>query len=428
MLPRVLLVNGHFNKLWSAQILSQVAQNLLNFALIIRVFELALGTRFANVAVSLLILSFGIPSIFFAAWAGAYVDYWDRRKVMVAANLLRGLLALGYIAIEQNLWALLALSFVISAIMQFFVPAEAASIPVLVERKHLLSANSLFVFTMYASFIIGYGLAAPLTKWLGPHSPYAITAVMFLLAAWFSLRLPSLRPRHHLQITPQHLWRTIRRELRSNWRTIRRERNLSFPILQLTVTQALVGVMLALAPALSVALLRLPLQDANHVLVIPAGVGMVAGVVLLSKYAGHINKLRLINLGTFVAGLALVLLGLAGQLHRRFGGEVLATPPQIMLIVGLLVLILGFANAWISAASQTLLQEHTTDQTRGKVFGALNMLVNIAATLPVFLAGILADIFSVTQVIVAIGGGVVAMALLQLVWLVRHPQTTRALS
>ncbi len=60
-------------------------------------------------------------------------------------------------------------------------------------------------------------------------------------------------------------------------------------------------------------------------------------------------------------------------------------------------------NALVSSVAQTLLQENTTDATRGKVFGALNMMVNIAATLPILFAGVLADLTSVTRVIAVIG-------------------------
>src|ERR1035437_2968760 len=85
-------LGADFSRLWSAQALSQVVQNLLNFALIIRVFQLAQGTRLANVSVALLILSFGVPSIFFAAAAGVYVDHWNKKLVLVAANFLRAFL------------------------------------------------------------------------------------------------------------------------------------------------------------------------------------------------------------------------------------------------------------------------------------------------------------------------------------------------
>src|SRR5262249_55297374 len=110
--------NANFNRLWAAQVLSQIAQNLLNFALIIRVYQLAQGTRFANISVALLILSFGIPSIFFAAAAGVYVDHWNKKVILVTANVLRAVLVLGYLLFERNLIMVLLLSFAISSITQ----------------------------------------------------------------------------------------------------------------------------------------------------------------------------------------------------------------------------------------------------------------------------------------------------------------------
>ena len=64
---RTLLHNRNFARLWGSPNPSQVAQQLLNFALIVRVFELAQHTRLANISVALVVLSFGVPSIFFAA-------------------------------------------------------------------------------------------------------------------------------------------------------------------------------------------------------------------------------------------------------------------------------------------------------------------------------------------------------------------------
>ena len=189
-----LLRNGAFSRLWGSQKLSQVAQNLLNFALIIRVFELAQHTRFANVSVALLVLSFGVPSIFFAAAAGIYVDHWNRKKVLIVANIVRAVLVLGYLFFEQNLIMVLLLSFLISTATQFFAPAEAASIPVLVGERQLLKANSLFIFTMYASFIFGYSGSAPVIAWFGPHGPYIVTAVMFGLATMLVTALPDVIP------------------------------------------------------------------------------------------------------------------------------------------------------------------------------------------------------------------------------------------
>jgi MFS family permease len=411
--------NRNFSRLWISQILSQTAQSLLNFALIIRVFELTQGTRFANLSVSLLVLSFGIPSVLLGILAGVYVDAWDRKKVMVIANLLRGVLVLGYLFFEHNLLVVLLLSFLISATSQFFIPAESASIPTLVGGGKVLTANSLFVFTLYASFIVGYSLSAPVINVFGPSGPYLATAIMFLAAAFLGQSLPKLRaPGRQLH------WRQVvshtRHELTSSFAVIRANHNLYFSLLQLTITQALIGVVLVLAPALSQALLKVPLQDASHILIIPAGLGMLLGVVLIGQLVHRASHLRIIAVGMLVAGLALTLLGFSGLLYRQIHGAAIANTKDVSLIVAMLILILGLMNALINISSQTLLQQHSTDQTRGKIFGALNSLINLAQVFPVLLAGALADLTSVTKVFAVIGILVVSFAVLQMAYLRTH--------
>jgi MFS family permease len=410
----------NYNRLWSAQVLSQIAQNLLNFALIIRVFQLAQGTRFANISVALLILSYGIPSIFFAAAAGVYVDHWDKKRVLLAANFLRAVLVLGYLVFEHNLAMVLLLSFTISTVTQFFAPAEAAAIPALVSKVQLLRANSLFVFTLYASFIVGYSGSAPVIALFGASGPYLLTSVMFLLAGTFVFFLPNIHVKESSGMPFMKVVKYTRREIENNWRVIRGNHNLSFPITQLTITQASLGVILALGPALSVAILGVPIQNASHVLIIPAGVGMVLGVALIGRLVKRFTKPWLVAAGLVIGSSSLVLVGLSSLLHRHVAGHVIAPGAEISFIVAALVLTLGFMNALVSAAAQTILQENTTEATRGKVFGALNMMINIAATLPILFAGILADLTSVNIVVTTLGLLLLSFAIVQYWWLRRH--------
>ncbi|HEX7259360.1 MAG TPA: MFS transporter [Candidatus Saccharimonadia bacterium] len=389
-----------FAKLWSAQILSGISQNLLNFSLIILVYELTLGSQFANLSVSLLVLTFGLPALLFAPIAGAYVDHWDRKKVLVVSNLLRAGLVLLYVFFDHNLSLILIISFIVSTILQFFVPAESASIPNVVPKNLLLAANSLFIFSLYASFIIGYSGSGPAIHYLGPHGPYWVVAGMLLLAALLTstldLRsvkrrsgpLPRLHPVKHL---------------RNNWRIITSQRDRLFSALQLTVTQAMVSVLITLAPALSLAVLHIPLKQASHILIIPVGVGLVLGVVLVTTISKRLTKMRLIQGGLITAGITLTLVGLSGQLYRTHDGQTLLPLAVIPVILAVLMLLLGMLNALISAAAQTMLQESTNDENRGKVFASLNMMVNLAATTPILLTGLLADLLSVTKVITMLG-------------------------
>jgi predicted MFS family arabinose efflux permease len=409
--------NANFNRLWGSQILSQVAQNLLNFALIISVFQLAQGTRLANAAVALLILSFGIPSIFFAAAAGVYVDHWNKKHVLVIVNFLRAALVLSFLVLDQNLWLVLLVTFLISTTTQFFAPAEAAAIPSLVTKHQLLRANSLFVFTLYASFIVGYSLSAPTIALFGSSGPYVVTSIMFVLAGVLCWFLPDLHTKQSAGMPLARIARFTLREINNNWKLIRTTHNLAFPIAQLTIGQTLLAVIMALAPALSIALLGLPIQHSSHYLIIPAGLGLIVGVIVVDWLTKRYTKFQVVTVGMIAAAVALTALGLSNQLHLNLGAISGA-------IVASLVFILGFMNAVVSVSAQTILQESTTDASRGKVFGALGMMINIAATLPVFFAGLLADFAGVTQVIAALGAALLTFAVFQFLWLRRLGKLT----
>lgn len=418
-----LIRNFNFTKLWGSQILSQVAQNLLYFALIIRVFELASHTKFANISVAMVVLAFGLPAIFFGVIAGTYVDGWNRKWVMVFSNLVRAGLVLLFPLVESNLAAVLILSFVFASVSQFFVPAEAAAIPSLVKRSCLTAANSLFIFSMYGAFIVGYGSSAAALNVLGDHGPYMLAAVMLFTAAVLDLLLPSLRsPGRQAAVHLRSQARGVLGRIRANLRVIRGKRELYFPIALLAITQSVVGIILALAPALSQALLHKPLTDVSHILLVPAGVGMILGVVLVSHLVKVLTPTRIVARSFVIASVALTLLGMSGLLYRSIGGETIATVWQLNLIVALLVFTLGLLNAVISVTAQTMLHEHSDEKTRGNVFGVLNTTVNVAATLPVFAAGILSDVFSVTKVVFIVGIVLTCYSLYQLGAVSRDPE------
>ena len=240
-----LLRHGNFAKLWFAQILSQVGQNLLNFALIILVYDLAQHTRFANSSVALLVIAFGLPALLIAPIAGGLVDRWDRKTVMVVSNVLRAMLVPLYLLAGHRLWLILILSFVVSSILQFFVPAEAATIPNTVPKRLLLAANSLFIFSLYAAFIVGYSASGPAVQFLGSRGPYLIVTVMMALAAILTSLLP---PQPYTKPTAPFPRPDLIKDLRQSWQLINENAERFFAILQLTITQAVVSILITLAP------------------------------------------------------------------------------------------------------------------------------------------------------------------------------------
>ena len=159
-----------FRYLWAAQCGSQLAQNFIQFALLVVVYDLTgLTTAVAAVAVA-----FTFPGVLLSAPAGVYADRHDKRSLMMLTNLLRAgllvLIPLSQLApfLQHQAWPLLVITFLFSSVGQVFAPAEAASIPSLVSREQIQGAMSLFmttvIFTLMLGSVLAPGLPHPLRR------------------------------------------------------------------------------------------------------------------------------------------------------------------------------------------------------------------------------------------------------------------------
>ena len=169
------LKNQNFLILWGGQVFSQIADKVylvMAIALVANQFQ-AEGQSISG-WVSAITIAFTIPAVLFGFIAGVMVDRWHKKDVLVNSNVLRGLFVLMlpilvWLSEGQTLFGgiplgfimLLAITLLVSTLTQFFAPAEQAAIPLLVQRRHLLSANSLYTTTMMASVIIGFAVGEP---------------------------------------------------------------------------------------------------------------------------------------------------------------------------------------------------------------------------------------------------------------------------
>ena len=95
-----------------------------------------------------------LPAFVFGPIAGAFVDRLDRKQLMIASDIGRGVLYLSMAFLHQ-LWAIYLFSFVIECLSLLWTPARDASLPNLVPRRQLANANSLVVISSYATLPIG---------------------------------------------------------------------------------------------------------------------------------------------------------------------------------------------------------------------------------------------------------------------------------
>lgn len=412
--PSSVLANGHFLRLWVAQALTMTAQNATWYTVMVVVEQ---STR-SSTQLSLAILSVVLPAALFGLVAGVVVDYANKRTMLVATNFLRAVTLLLYVLHDIALWVLFVANFLFSCISQFFGPAEAAKIPLIVRRSQLLAANSLFNLTFSGAQLVGLVILGPaFVKLFGADALFLAAAGVYALATLLVWQLPRAEPAHE---PFQTLVRDRRRaagrvwaELRAGVTWARRDPALGFAIVQLTVAMGLMLIVAALAPRFVVAELGAAAEDAVAILA-PAGIGVFVGATTVGQVARRMGKLQLVQTAVPLAGVLFVIFGIAPPLARVVG-----TPGSGLLAVMASAGVLGLLFAWITITSQTLLMERSPAAIRGRMFAVQLTLGSAASILPLLFAGGLADLLGVGLVIALIGGGVLVGGLMSNGW-VRH--------
>src|SRR3989338_5249225 len=385
------LKNKNFRSLWLAQITSQIALNMLIFVLGIQVYS---HTR-SNTSVSLILLSFGLPSIFFGIPAGSIVDFYDKKKVLTYCNLFRAVLLFLFFLFSDQILVLYLLAIITSIITQFFIPAEAPSIPSLVSPNELLSANSLFTISLYFSKIFGFILAGPAVSLLGTSGVYIFMMILMLLATYFVTKLPEItvpKPKRSSPISAVVILDSIVVGLKF----IKHHKRVGQSLVILTGSQALISVLVVLAPGFADKIVKVALTDASYLVMGPAALGLVLGAYWVGKYGEKYLKGKIIRTGILSIGTILVILYFFARLQN------LLTIPPIAIFFILLIGV-GFFTSLLNVPASTILQQESESDVRGRVYGILTSLTGGGSVLPVVLSGILADLTSVTETGLVIG-------------------------
>lgn len=403
---RPLSRNPDFALLWVAQAISQTAQNAVNYGLLVLV-----QTRSNSSAqLSLAILTVILPSVLFGLVAGAYVDRRDKRWVLIGTNALRAGAMLGFILFTDQLPLVYLASFVFSTISQFFAPAEAAMIPAIVDRRRLIQANSLFHLTFTVSQLAGLVLLGPLVvNLIGLDGLFALVAVA--LAACAALLWPLPSTRHPTQEGDRGFGALVG-DVRVVLRVIGRDRPMAWAMLHWTLGSTLGIILATLAPGFVVNVVGIRAEDSVFVLA-PAGVGMVLGTAVLSRWGAGLERRRLVVTGLFGIGAALCFLAAVGSIWEgMLGREGLpgrGAGATILQINGLIAVVMataltaGAAFVAVVIPSQTLIQEHAPPDVRGRVFAVQFVLSNVVGIVPLLLLGELADRVGVEWTLAVVG-------------------------
>ncbi len=376
--------NRHFAKVWTSQFFSQLTANMLNFVLIVRIYEATAST----VAVGFFFATYAAPSVFLGLFSGAFIDLMSKRKVLLLTNLSQALIVLLYLGVGDKIWPIYTIVLLYSICDEFFTPAEASTIPAIVKKDNLPAANSLFLFTLHGAFLVGYSIAGPVIKFFGNTVPFFLASVFNFIAATAIFFLPKDKPKKG--ITIETSFEDFVRDIKEGYVFIKNEPKVLIPIILYVTSQIIIASAVVLLPSFASDVLLMDIKDAGLLLVLPAGIGALLGAFIVERTIKKLGKRLLITGGIFLASLALMILALIAPLT------------QIVLFSSVLMVVLGISMVLVSVPAQTLLQENTPFDVRGRVFGALGAFVAISAALPLFVVAGLTDLFGPVAILTLI--------------------------
>ncbi len=382
-----------FLTIWTGQAFSLLGSQLVGFAL---VWWITVTTGSAKV-LALAAMMEWLPRVFLGPLAGALVDRWNRRAIMLAADSLTALataalIYLGWAGLMQP-WHVYVLMLLRAAGGAFHWPAMQASTSLMVPTEQLSRVQGLNQLLTGLVNIVAPPLGGLLVGRLPLHAVLAIdigTAALAILPLCF---IPIPQPRSlgegaSAGNEKASVWQDMREGLRYVW---------DWSGLRAIVTVAILLNLLAM-PGFSL----LPLLVTDHFGGDAMGIasmqsfwaiGMLVGGILLSVWGGFRRKIVTAMLGMFGSGLGLFLVGFAPG--TAFG----------VAVVGILVA--GLMNVLMNGPAFALLQAVVEEDMQGRVLSLMLSLANAVTPLGLAIAGPLADVVGVRVWFVLAGAGFV---------------------
>jgi len=190
----------------------------------------------------------------------------------------------------------------------------------------------------------------------------------------------------------------------------------------MAIANALANLVVTVGPGLMEQVLKIRAEGASIVLLLPLGLGMVTGAFSVGKFGSILPRRSLISAGFFISGLGITGIVLAPVVAGFItGNDINFSRPvhflnavKLSYFISFFSIVLGFGGSYVIIPTQTLLQELTPNNLRGRVFSTQIMVMGIVAALPVLLAGALSDIFGVQTVLFAVGAVIIICGILGL--------------
>jgi MFS family permease len=178
---QLLKTNRNYRWAWSGQVVSEIGDHFNNVA----VFSLALANTRSGLVVTGIMLSRAIPAVMAGPLAGVILDRLDRKRIMIASDLIRAVVAIGFILAipRSDTWLLYLLSALLMFASPFFTSGRSAILPTIANKEELHTANSLTQTTQWMTLTIGAFLGGTSITQFGYKWAFTFNALSFLFSA-----------------------------------------------------------------------------------------------------------------------------------------------------------------------------------------------------------------------------------------------------
>lgn len=397
---RLVRTNRNVRRLWLAQIVSEIGDWF--YTLSIYTLLLHFTGHAGSVALALVLQV--IPQTLAGPTAGVVNDRLKRKHVMIAADLVRFAVVLAMLSVRSAsmVWLVYPLLLAETTMAAFFEPARSSVIPNITDSAEVLVANTLSSATWSVNLLIGASLGGVVAAFFGRNVVFLLNALSFLVSAFLiaGMRFPEphadaaapLRPRDLVDYSP----------VLEGIRYIRNHRTL-LPAVFAKAGELMVGPSWVIFTVMGAGEFAFHSRKINaeggamlgmSVLLAGRGIGAMVGPIMGANWAGHSDR-RLslgILLGYLTVAVGYVVLGVSGNVWMAAACAMLAHA--------------GGATIWVF--STTLLQLHSEDRFRGRVFAADLGLGSLTFAVTAYLCGRLLDA-GISARLIAAGTGVLML-------------------
>ncbi len=386
------LSNQRFRRLWLGQLVSLFGDKLNFVTLLALLHDKPGGSQ------NLLLLALVQTTAYlcFGLFAGALVDRLDRKRIMVAGDLARAALVLTLPFIDSR-GLIFAVSFVITSITLFFEPSRDASIPTIVKREHLLTANSLLQTSRALSDVVGLMVSGVVVWLAGTKLAFFIDSASFVFSAAMIWPIAIPLAASAASSAAKNVVSRVLADVREGLAFLREQRDVASIIvlyIALGLGMGPVNVLLFTYAADVIGL------GARAYGLISGSIvaGVLVGSMLLGRFGQHLERRRVMTGGLFFLGALLLAL-----VNTR-----LLVPAMALAVAS------GLANSCFFISFLTLFQELVPNEKRGRMFSIHYITKQSSAFISITAATLLATVVSAVTILSI--SAIIVMAAAALGW------------